>query len=171
MLSRIQLPSGAVCLDLGAGDGETVHVLRELGYQALGIDQLPGGDPVVRQGDFLDLQMDSECVDLCISQCAFFVSGNPGKALQEAWRVLKQGGFLLLADLDPGDLEQLAVRAGYTVLERQDITKLWQQYYIESIWNDTLCCREYGSLIEKCRGKKLRYTVLILGKGENDGSI
>ena len=38
-------------LDMGAGDGETVNLLRSLGFEAEGIDLSPRGENVT-QGDF-----------------------------------------------------------------------------------------------------------------------
>ncbi len=62
----------------------------------------------VEIGDFLHLQYSSDSIDLCISQCAFFVSRDQKNALSECWRVLKKGGFLLLSDLDTGNLLKMA---------------------------------------------------------------
>ncbi len=171
MLRQIHLPETAVCLDLGAGEGETVQYLRSRGYQALGIDKRQGRQDMVVQGDFLDLPFEAAGTDLCISQCAFFCSGDQLRAMQQAYRVLKPGGFLLLADLDQGDLEYMAVQCGFTVLQKEDLSPIWKQYFIEAIWNDTLCNEEYGCLLEANQGRKLRYTTLILRKGGKDGLI
>ena len=38
------LPQGARVLDMGAGDGKTVRLLRELGFEAEGIDLNPAED-------------------------------------------------------------------------------------------------------------------------------
>ena len=49
-LSRLAPP--AKILDMGAGAGETVGLLRDMGYDARGIDIRPGND-MVEKGDFL----------------------------------------------------------------------------------------------------------------------
>ena len=46
------LPQGCRWLDMGAGDGEGVRLLRELGYEAQGLDLCPRGSDV-EPGDFL----------------------------------------------------------------------------------------------------------------------
>lgn len=57
-------------LDLGAGEGDTVRILKSFGLDAHGVDLFPRGSDV-ETGDFLHLQYSSDSIDLCISQCAF----------------------------------------------------------------------------------------------------
>ena len=95
LLEPIELRRGMKALDLGAGEGETVRLLRSFGLNACGVDLFPRSSDV-QEGDFLNLKYALESIDLCISQCAFFVSRDQPKAIAECWRVLKKGGYLLL---------------------------------------------------------------------------
>ena len=80
MLSLAGLHSGASILDMGAGDGETLRVLRALGYDAEGMDLAPRSRDVM-QGDFLHTPFPGNSFDAVISQCAFFASGDAEQAL------------------------------------------------------------------------------------------
>ena len=99
LLEYVKFRKGMEALDLGAGEGETVRILKSLGINAHGVDLSPRSRDV-QKGDFLNLDYTAESMDLCISQCAFFVSGDQQKAVSECWRVLKKGGLLVLSDLD-----------------------------------------------------------------------
>lgn len=160
LLKRIELKKGMKALDLGAGEGETVWIMKAFGLNVQGVDLAPRSSEVQR-GDFLDLQYAADSMDLCISQCAFFVSRDQKNALSECWRVLKKGGFLLLSDLDTGNLLEMAEQTGFTILRQEDQTLLWLEYYLEAIWNDSFRCEEYKLLQKEYKGKKLRYTMLV----------
>ena len=160
LLRSIELKKGMKALDLGAGEGETVRIMKAFGLNVQGVDLAPRSSEVQR-GDFLDLQYAADSMDLCISQCAFFVSRDQKNALSECWRVLKKGGFLLLSDLDTGNLSEMAEQTGFTILRQEDQTLLWREYYLEAIWNDSFCCDEYKLLQKEYKGKKLRYTMLV----------
>ena len=160
LLKSIELKKGMKALDLGAGEGETVRIMKAFGLNVQGVDLVPRSSEV-QQGDFLDLQYAADSMDLCISQCAFFVSRDQKNALSECWRVLKKGGFLLLSDLDIGNLSEMAEQTGFTILRQEDQTLLWREYYLEAIWNDSFCCEEYKILQKEYKGKKLRYTMLV----------
>ena len=129
----------AKVLDLGAGAGETVRLLRELGHDAQGIDLNPRGDDVAR-GDMLHTPFPDESFDAVISQCAFYVSGDAESALKEACRILKPGGVLMLSDLSFTDLGKAAEDASFTVTYREDMTAEWREYYIEAIWRGDAEC-------------------------------
>ena len=160
LLEHIELKRGMKALDLGVGEGETVRILKSFGLNAHGVDLFPRGSDV-QEGDFLNLKYASESIDLCISQCAFFVSRDQAKAISECWRVLKKGGYLLLSDLDPGNLVEIMERTGFTILQKEDQTALWREYYIEAIWNDSFCCEDYKLLQQEYKGRKIRYTMVI----------
>ena len=160
LLKSIELKKGMKALDLGAGEGETVRIMKAFGLNVQGVDLAPRSSEV-QQGDFLTLQYAADSMDLCISQCAFFVSRDQKNALSECWRVLKKGGFLLLSDLDTGNLSEMAEQTGFTILRQEDQTLLWREYYLEAIWNDSFCCEEYKILHKEYKGKKLRYTMVV----------
>lgn len=142
MLALSSLQKGAKILDMGAGAGETVALLTELGYEAEGIDLAPRAE-VVKQGDFLHSGYPVESFDGIISQCAFTVSGNSSAALKESARLLKKGGVLMLSDIcfqKPEELCRSIENAGFTILYTQDLSKQWRKYYIEAIWRGTAEC-------------------------------
>ena len=134
LLENIEWKKEMKALDLGAGEGDTVRILKSFGLDAHGVDLFPRGSDV-ETGDFLHLQYSSDSIDLCISQCAFFVSRDQKNALSE--------------------------QTGFTILRQEDQTLLWREYYLEAIWNDSFCCEEYKLLQKEYKGKKLRYTMLV----------
>ena len=134
-------------LDMGAGDGETVALLRSLGYDAVGID-LNSCENII-SADMTDLPFGNECFDAVISECSFSVCGNTEKAFFEAHRVLKPGGMLCLSDVyfKSSNAPNLSlkspatkdgwVQAGYlfNLTEFIDHTKEWTEFMIHCIWN------------------------------------
>ena len=141
MLALSGLLPGSCILDMGAGAGETIKLLREQEYKIRGIDLNPRSEEV-EQGDFLQSSLPGDMFDGIISQCAFFVSGNVPKAFQEACRMLKPGGILMLSDVCPQGqgLDRQAEEAGFYVLYAEDLTTQWKAYYIEAIWRGTADC-------------------------------
>ena len=140
MLELAELPQGTRILDMGAGAGETLRILRALGFDAVGIDLAPRA-PEVLQGDFLAAPFPNGSFDAVLSQCAFFVSGDVPGALREANRLLKPGGKLLLSDLFFEAPLPLLGAAGFSVLHSEDLTPQWREYYLEALWREeTDCC-------------------------------
>ncbi|MGX8692180.1 MAG: class I SAM-dependent methyltransferase [Clostridia bacterium] len=139
MLALAELPEGASVLDMGAGAGETLALLRSLGYAAAGLDLAPRS-PLVERGDFLRAPFPDGGFDAVVSQCAFFVSGDQPAALREAHRLLKPGGKLLLSDLFFEDPEPLLHAAGFALLRAEELTPLWREYYLEALWRDEPPC-------------------------------
>ena len=159
LAENLGLSKGARLLDMGAGAGETLLLLQERGYQAEGIDLVPRSE-LVGRGDMLQTGFPGGSLDGVISQCAFFVSGNPGAALTEARRILKPGGMLLLSDVFFGE----PILPGFQILYREDMTPVWREYYIEALWRGELCECEIP------RGKS-SYLLLIARKEEEHGSV
>lgn len=126
-------------LDMGAGDGQSVRLLQKQGHQAEGIDLTENFN--VRKGDFLHCPFPAESFDAVLSECAFYVSGDPDKAIREAARLLvRKTGLLLLSDVCFADLsahKRQLESAGFLVRHAEDLTDLWKEYYIDCIWNGT----------------------------------
>ena len=66
LLKSIELKKGMKALDLGAGEGETVRIMKAFGLNVQGVDLAPRSSEV-QQGDFLTLQYAADSMDLCIS--------------------------------------------------------------------------------------------------------
>ena len=130
------LRPGARVLDLGAGDGDGVRLLRSLGFDAVGIDRRAAPD--VGEGDLLRTGLADASFDAVMSECAFFVSGDVPGALKESARLLAPGGTLLLADVFFEDPESLLEAAGFRLIVKEDWTAAWREYYLRSIWEGTL---------------------------------
>ncbi|MDR0916631.1 MAG: class I SAM-dependent methyltransferase [Oscillospiraceae bacterium] len=85
-LSGVVPPARA--LDIGCGDGETVALLRDLGYDAHGVadgaEALPHGDAAF---------------DLALFECVLSCVDDVDAALRESHRVLASGGVLIVSDV------------------------------------------------------------------------
>ena len=131
------LDKGAKWLDMGAGDGETVRLLRTLGYNAEGIDLEPRGKDVFR-GNYLACPWQDDFFDGILSQCSFYVSGDVHGALKEASRLLHKGGKLVFSDVTESVVELLnqVRKAGFAVRHIADLTQEWKEYYLECLWRE-----------------------------------
>ena len=134
-LSFLEAP--AKWLDMGAGDGETVRLLRTLGHSAEGIDLEPRSE-IVAQGDYLRAPYEDGCFDGIISECSFFSSGDVPGALREAGRLLRKGGKLVFSDVTENVVQLLnqCRQAGFAVRHLEDLTEQWREYYLECLWRE-----------------------------------
>ena len=135
LIALAGLRPGAKVLDLGAGDGDGVRLLRSLGYNAVGVDRIAAPD--VEAGNLLHTRFPDGSFDAVMSECAFFVSGDVPGALRESARLLKTGGTLLLADVFFQPPEPLREAAGFRIAVKEDWTKAWREYYLRSLWEGT----------------------------------
>ena len=141
-------------LDMGAGDGSTVRLLRSLGHEAQGIDLAPRGPDLV-EGDFLRAPYADGTFDGIISQCSFHVSGDVPGALKEAARLLRKGGKLVFSDVTENVVGLLndCRKAGFAVRHIEDLTDQWKEYYLEALWTQEDVCLKPG--------KKFTYVLFI----------
>ena len=151
-LAFLEVP--ARWLDMGAGDGSTVRLLRSLGYEAEGIDLAPRGEDV-RQGDYLQAPYASESFDCIISQCSFYVSGDVPGALMAAGRLLRKGGKLVFSDVTENVVTLLnqCREAHFAVRHLEDLTDEWKEYYLEALWKEDNVCLP--------QGKKFSYVLFV----------
>ena len=149
-------------LDMGAGNGAAMRLLEGRGWKATGMDLEPGEGILL--GDMLHTPFPGGSFDLVLSECSFYITGNPEGAIREAWRILKPEGLLALGDVYFGTADEwermLAVHS-FRLLELEDITDLWREYYLACVWEGTaeaFChapkkgCRYYLSVAGKERG-------------------
>ena len=148
------LDKGTKWLDMGAGDGDTVRLLRSLGYCAEGIDLEPRGKDVFR-GNFLESPWQDGFFDGIISQCSFYVGGDVQGSLNEASRLLRKGGKLVFSDVTENVVELLNAcrKAGFAVRHMEDMTDTWKEYYLEALWKEDNVCLPTG--------KKVSYVLFI----------
>lgn len=163
MIELCALSPGARVLDMGAGEGEAVALLRAHGLDAVGIDLIPCGENVVR-GDMLHSGYPDEGFDAIISQCAFYVSGDAKAALRESWRLLRDGGVLALSDVFFDSPEALLASSSFSLEHIEDMTEQWREYYFAALWSgETIGCPKTNL--------KCRYYLIICRKELPDGSF
>lgn len=98
---------GARVADIGCGDGHTVGFLREkFGLDALGIDcdseiiskAAGNGCEWTACADSVSVPFGCECFDGVFFECSFSKMNEPSKVLEEAYRILKTNGKIVISD-------------------------------------------------------------------------
>jgi arsenite methyltransferase len=179
-----ELKTGEAVLDLGSGAGVDVFLAankvgptgkaigvdmtKEMVDKAKGIARSHGYHNVeFRLGEMEKLPIGDECVDVIISNCVINLCPDKSKVFQEAYRVLKPKGRLIVSDL---------VSEGALPDEIKDDPDAWvcciggaleQQEYLEKIKKagfediEIVSSREFyiGNKANQTKGKLLSITV------------
>ncbi|WP_428246344.1 ArsR/SmtB family transcription factor [Ferrovibrio sp.] len=112
---------GADLLDIGTGTGRLLEVLAPHFERAIGVDlsremlavartnlERAGiRNAQVRQADMYNLPLPAQSFDVAIVHQVLHYADEPAKAINEAARVLRPGGQLIVVDFAPHDLEFL----------------------------------------------------------------
>lgn len=105
LLSRLQLPTGALVADVACGNGATLDLLARTGLLPVGVDVEPravataGRLAAAVVGDAHHLPLASGAYDAVICECSVSTFTDPAQALSEMSRVLRPGGQLAMTDV------------------------------------------------------------------------
>jgi SAM-dependent methyltransferase len=106
--------AGLVGIDLGCGEGHNTRLVRDRGARVVGIDISPtfvraarseeagtSGQICYLLASGLQVPVRDASVDFAVGFMSFMDMADPSRALQEAQRVLRPGGFLQFSILHP----------------------------------------------------------------------
>lgn len=97
-------------LDAGCGTGRHAARLAALGHETIGVDRseamlavarerVPGAE--FRSGDFTDLPLEDDSMDVAVCALALTHLPDPAPAVAELGRVVRPGGRIVLSDAHP----------------------------------------------------------------------
>ncbi|HIU75624.1 MAG TPA: class I SAM-dependent methyltransferase [Candidatus Pelethocola excrementipullorum] len=132
------LPAGGRILDVGCGQGGSLGLLKDYGYQTEGIDLSPCSDQKEQgliEGDFLTYPLEKDTYDAILMECTLCLLDET-QAFRQIRRCLKMGGLLLISDIyqkEMGmpDYENFSFRKMSAKCCEQE----WKSYLAYWIWN------------------------------------
>jgi len=147
-----EIKEGETVLDLGSGAGIDVFLAaRKVGDKGkvIGVDMTSSmiekavenaekgeyTNVEFRLGEIEDLPVESDSVDVIISNCVINLTPDKSKAYSEAFRVLKSGGRILVSDLvTEGEIPD-EIRKSFQVWSDCIVGAMEKQDYLETIKN------------------------------------
>jgi ubiquinone/menaquinone biosynthesis C-methylase UbiE len=116
-------------LDIGTGTGRMAEIFAPTARRITALDRSPEMLRIARakladqaiaanlmQGDFVALPLDEASVDTVVMHQVLHFAHEPGRVIEEAARVLRPGGHLLIVDFATHDEEDLRTRAAHARL-------------------------------------------------------
>jgi SAM-dependent methyltransferase len=174
---------GSRLVDIGCGKGATVRYLRAAGFDAAGLDRdeavIEQAGPHCRPGDSSRLPYQAESLDGLFFECSLSQMEARNDAINEAMRVLKNGGRLVISDLyfrsdkQGGFLQsrdgwqKTITDAGFSVLLFEDKSFCLAEYAAQILWRHgrvgikELC----GCDMEELKAGRCGYFLLVARKG------
>lgn len=152
LIAEAALKMNDAVLDAGCGAGSTVKWLLEKGFDTYGVDRHPEQISArIQQGELQQMPYAAECFHAVISECTAFICGDTRMMLLECNRVLKQDGWLLLADVyfaaekplprfsddrpvTMGQWQQMLQDCGFAIEKIEDVSAAWKPFVIEQLW-------------------------------------
>lgn len=153
-------PKGAKLCDMGCGEGMTVKKLREMGFDAVGIEpsEAISGEHIFRAAAE-NTGLESAAYDGVLFECSLSLCNVP-LALKEAGRVLKKGGKIVVSDLfaktggekDGGAVKRVFTKeeivseiknAGFDSILFEDCSHDMVTFYLQMIMDgreNEICC-------------------------------
>ena len=153
-----QIKEGDTVLDLGSGAGNDVFVARQLvgdNGQVIGVDmteamiaqaeknkaKLGYENVEFKLGEIEDLPLESNTIDVAISNCVMNLVPDKARAYAEVYRVLKKGGHFSISDivlvgaLTPAVRDAAALYAGCVAgaLQKDDYLKAIEEAGFKNI--------------------------------------
>ncbi|MFO7711108.1 MAG: arsenite methyltransferase [Candidatus Woesearchaeota archaeon] len=166
-----EIEEGMTVVDLGAGAGFDCFLAAKKAGKVIGIDMTPemvrkardnaakhGYENVeFRLGEIENLPVENNSVDIIISNCVINLSPDKPQVFKEAYRVLRDGGKMLISDMvllkelpeeQKNDPELIAGCVGGAVLKEEYIRMIEEAgFSVEIISEDTdISERQYGGL-------------------------
>ena len=151
LLDTLELPPSGMALDLGCGAGTYCRLLAKRGYRVIGVDY---STPSLRHAlhhdtaracryaaaDAYALPFGRPVFDLVVCIGVLQTVGDPERLLDEAVRVLRPGGLLILEGLNTRSVAARVVRAREALYRRPPRVRLYEPRVLER-WLDARMLR------------------------------
>jgi len=141
---------GSCLADIGCGKGATVRYIRAAGFDAVGLDRdaaaVEQAGPHCRPGDSSRLPYQEKSLDGLFFECSLSQMEARNAVLDEARRVLKDSGRLVISDLyfrndghtgflqNRDEWQKTITEAGFTILLFEDKSFCLAEFAAQLVW-------------------------------------